>query len=133
VISRRQFLRRAVGGALGTAAVAVLAACQGNREPLPEIRMLSQNQLSPASLTIRKGTTVVWHNAGVWSQTASCDPAKQQDKTRVLLPQGAPAWDSGVLYPGQSWSYTFLFPGDYIFSSLAQNTPSMVGIIHVTE
>jgi plastocyanin len=95
--------------------------------------MLPQNQLDPASLTIRTGTTVVWYNMGQLPQTVTCDPAKAQDKSRVALPKGAQPWDSGVLYPGQSWTYTFQTPGNYLFFSQMQDTPGMVGMIKVTQ
>lgn len=130
--SRRQCLILVGRGLLVAAALPVIGACT----PQPQddtIYMKPQNQLEPASLTIPRGARVTWQNIGSLPQTATCDPAAAPDTSFVSLPDGATAWDSGVLYPGMSWTYTFEIPGIYRFFSRVQPTPGMVGVIDVQD
>src|SRR5690242_2484379 len=116
--TRRQFLRWIGTGVLGVTALDMLAACA--REAPPLIKLLPGNQLDLGSLTVPLGTTVTSQNIGVLPQTVTCDPSKATDPNRVKLPQNAQPWDSGELYPGQSWSYTFQTPGTYVYFSRLQ-------------
>jgi plastocyanin len=50
----------------------------------------------PESLTVKKGDTVVWVNKDVVAHTAT-----------------APAFDSGLIAPGQSWKYTVRAKGEF--------------------
>ncbi len=130
--SRRRLLRVAGRGGLTAAALSILSAC-GARPANYLIRMVPQNQLDPSSLTIPQGSIVTWQNIGVLSQSVTCDPAKVQNPARVKLPPNAQPWDSGELYPGQTWSYTFNTPGMYLYYSRIQNVESMSGVITVTD
>ncbi len=129
-MDRRQFI-----GWLGTLFLtAGLGACATTREQTRLlVKIRPRNQLEPASLTVRPGTTVTWYNMGQWPQTVTCDPSATKDQSLVLLPKGAQAWDSGVLYPGQYWSYTFQTPGAYRFFSRMQVVSSLVGTVTVLQ
>ena len=87
---------------------------------------------APADVTIRTGSTVTWHNTGQVVHTATDDPTLTPRDGKATLPEGAGAWDSGAVGPGQSWSYTFTSPGDYTYVCLPHQ-PAMTGRIHVTE
>lgn len=50
----------------------------------------------------------------------------------ITLPAGAEAWDSGDLYPGQSWSHTLTTPGVYVFGCRHHANQGMIGTITVT-
>jgi plastocyanin len=56
------------------------------------------NRFQPATLSIGVGTTVTWTNAGTNLHT-------------LTSPDGL--FESGVLQPGQTFSYTFSQPGTY--------------------
>lgn len=127
---RRKFLKTVGKGLLGLSVLPVLAAC--SREASPLVKIMSGSQLEPGSLTIPKGTTVTWQNQSTLPQSITCDPAKAQDQTHVKLPQNAQPWDSGELYPGQNWTYTFQTPGTYVYFSRWQDVESMRGTVTVT-
>jgi plastocyanin len=58
---------------------------------------ISDNFFTPSSLTVAAGTTVVWTNRGSAKHTATA----------------AGVFDSGVLSPGATFSFTFATPGTY--------------------
>lgn len=59
------------------------------------------DSFSPASLTVSPGTAVTWTNNGRRPHTVTGD---------------AGLWDSGMLRPGQSFSFTFQTPGTYTYN-----------------
>jgi plastocyanin len=69
----------------------------------------------PASLTIAAGTTVTWTNSGATSVT-------------VTSPDGL--FDSELIGPGASFSYTFDTPGTFRYFCVPY--PHMKGVILVT-
>ena len=131
--------RRAVLRLLGMGLIAVpavgLAGCTTAREndqPVVKIQVGDkQSYFSPAEMTIPKGSTITWQNIATYPQTVTCDPAKAGNFPYVSLPQGAKPFDSGELYPGQTWAYTFNIPGNYLYFSRYTPIPSLVGTIHV--
>ena len=70
---------------------------------------------SPAILTVAQGDTVTWTNDHTVNHTATSDDGLE--------------WDSGVLTPGQSFSYTFTTAGAFPYHCAIH--PSMTGTITV--
>jgi plastocyanin len=70
---------------------------------------------SPTSLTVPAGSTVSWRNGGSQSHSVT-----SQDQI----------FDSKLLDPGKSWSYTFDTPGTYRYFCVPR--PWMKGVIVVT-
>ena len=76
---------------------------------------------SPASITVKKGTTVTWTN-----QDATPHPVTEDDNTA-----GAPGLDSKQLAKGETFSGTFNTVGTFTYHcSLHSN---MTGTVTVTE
>jgi plastocyanin len=99
------------------------------------VTMLSDGdarKFEPASLSVAKGTTVTWKHVSGSGHTATSDPGKVKDASRVALPSGAQGWDSGTLSDGRTWSYTFDVPGTYQYVCLPHEDRGMVGTITVT-
>ncbi len=135
-ITRRDILRM-LGFGLLVAPAAAVAGCTTSRENHQYVVKIqveqSQSHYSPADLVIPKGTTVTWQNIATYPQTVTCDPSKaSKDYQDALLPKGAQPFDSGELYPGQTWSYTFNVPGSYVYFSRYTPVPSIVGTIQVS-
>jgi plastocyanin len=128
-ISRREFVQ---GLGLSTVAAVVLAACTKENDHYV-VKIDSQNFYDPSTLIIPVGTTVTWQNISLLPHTVTCDPTKAQNSAHVLLPKNAPTWDSGQLYPGQMWSYTFDTPGNYIYFSRPHESDTMLGALTVTS
>ncbi|MCB8984603.1 MAG: hypothetical protein H6659_12315 [Ardenticatenaceae bacterium] len=93
----------------------------------------SQSHFEPSSLTVGPGATVTWTNTGLYPQTVTFNPDEVETLTGARPSDGLAAWESGVLYPGEDWSYTFDTPGTYLFVSKSQAMPKMMGVIEVTE
>src|SRR5207244_12386586 len=68
------------------------------------VTLNDSNRFQPASLTVQRGATVSWTNAGQTTHTVTGDPAKAINNTDAALPSGAQAWDSGSVAGGQSFS-----------------------------
>lgn len=142
-VSRRSFLIRAGQTALGVAAMPILAACApsggGNggatRSPAGGtiIEMTDDLRFVPDQITVKVGDTVTWRNTGSIVHTATDDPAKAQDATNAVLPDGAEPWDSGNLAGGEEWSYTFATRGDYTYFCIPHELAGMVAQLTVTE
>lgn len=74
---------------------------------------------SPATITVKVGTTVTWTNKDNVEHTVTTDP-------------GAPAAiESGLFGNGKSFSYTFTKAGTYAYH--CQPHPYMKGTVTVTE
>jgi plastocyanin len=124
MLTRREFLYL-LGGAL--------AACRtGNREPDYTVVIHNNHTFDPASLTVPLGSIVVWHNRSANVHTVTADPAKAQLPERILLPPEALPFDSGDLFSGDRWVYTFDVPGDYIYFSRYYELEEMLGVISVS-
>jgi plastocyanin len=73
----------------------------------------------PPQITIKVGTTVTWTNTGAVEHTS------------VSFRKGKKTWDSNILEPGASFSYTFDSPG--VFDYECGLHPNMKGVIEVTR
>ncbi|HET8629358.1 MAG TPA: plastocyanin/azurin family copper-binding protein [Thermomicrobiales bacterium] len=142
-VSRRRLLHIAGTGALGLAALPLLAACGsggsssggggGNAgAKATTIQMSTGSMYSPAKVTVAKGSTVTWVNADTTTHTATDDPSKASKKEDAVLPSGAQPWDSGNIDPGGRWSHTFDVAGDYTYFCIPHEADGMIGHITVT-
>jgi plastocyanin len=133
-ITRRSLLRW-MGIGLLAAPVIGLVGCTTARENSQYVIKIQpgghQSAYSPAEITVPKGSTVTWQNIAAYPQTVTCDPAKAGSFPDVYLPKDAKPFDSGELYPGQTWAYVFNIPGDYLYFSRYSQTASVVGMVHV--
>jgi plastocyanin len=89
-------------------------------------------KFEPASLTIARGTTVVWTDVGTQPHTVTCNPNTAINKADVSLPSGAAPWDSGVIMGGQSYKHTFTVAGLYRYVCVPHEMMGRVASIQVT-
>jgi plastocyanin len=92
-----------VGGAATVRSGAGSAAAAGQETaPVAEtLVVMVDNRFHPDALVIAAGTTVVWRNE-------EADPQNAHD---VLTLDGT--LSSPLIFPGESWSFTFTVPGTY--------------------
>jgi plastocyanin len=122
--SRRQFLYLMAG---------LLAGCSiVGREPDYTVIIQQDRSFLPANLVIPRGSMVAWHNRADSVHTVTADPAKAQRPERIILPTGVEAFDSGDLFPGNRWAYTFETPGDYVYFCRYHELEEMIALIRVT-
>ncbi len=76
---------------------------------------------SPAHIQVALGTTVTWTNQDNVPHNVTISPV-------VISSSGG--WESGLLYPGQSFSYTFMSDGTFQYD--CQEHPGMIGTVVVT-
>jgi plastocyanin len=86
----------------------------------------------PKRVTIRVGDTLEWRNGGASLHSVDADPANAQKPTDVVLPKGAPPFDSGFLAPGATYSHTFTVPGQYRYVCLSHEKEQMKMFGYVT-
>lgn len=77
---------------------------------------LGDDFFSPTSLAVIAGTTVTWTNNGKKPHTVTSD---------------AGLWDSGMVKPGQAYSFAFQAPGIYTYNCIFH--AGMVGKVTVSE
>ena len=143
-IDRRKALQLVTRALAGLSFVA-LGACVPRSVSKYSVKVIfsqqSHSYFEPSKLVIPLGATVVWQNQAIYPVTVTCDPSKVKSVSTndvaatsaayVKLPQGASPWDSGTLYPGQTWEHTFKTPGDYLYFSQYIENPYLVGIVSV--
>ncbi len=133
-LSRRGFLKL-LGLSLGTTVGAeILASCVPTNQNADEVDIVldqARVHYSPETLVIKSGTTVTWQNKSYYSQSVTCDPSKAGPDDGVSLPKGVQPWDSGLLFPGQTFSRKFDVAGTYVYFSLPRLSPNTVGTIIV--
>jgi plastocyanin len=99
------------------------------------IHMTDALRFDPPDATIRVGQTVTWVNDGQIQHTSTNDQAKNPaaavNPEYAQLPAGAAPWDSGLLDPGKTFSYTFTVPGAYHYFCVPHALSGMRGVITV--
>lgn len=123
--------------------LALLVACNGRTSY--SVGISDKRPFTPGTLSVTPGTTVVFKNASTVPQTVTANPQAKGAGPLAKLPDGAEALESGVLYPGETYSYTFETPGTYVYisrfpkdrydltnapSNELSNTP--IGVVHVS-
>jgi len=134
LISRRRLLYLGQQLAVSSGVAALLTACSirtSRQRFTVDMSGPEPTMFLPGSLTIPQGATVVWKNKDLYPHTVTCQPS-QANGAYAKLPKGAQPWDSGDLYTGQMWSYTFTTPGQYVYFSRRDETGRMLGSILVT-
>jgi len=76
---------------------------------------------SPTRIQVVLGTTVTWTNQDTVPHNVTLAPVVMSSSNN---------WESGLLYPGQSFSYTFTSQGTYQYH--CQEHPGMIGVVIVT-
>ena len=115
------------GAATPTATSAAATATTASASPTPSgtqasVRMtgsIGSFGFSPASITIKVGTAVVWTNATGTIHTSTSDAGS------------AVTWDSSIINPGQTFSFTFTQVGTFHYHCNVH--PYMHGTIVVTS
>jgi plastocyanin len=123
-ITRRKFLY-VVGGLLAGCGIA-------NSEPDYTVIIRPERTFEPASLTVPRGSVVAWQNRSDHVHTITTDPQKAQMPERISQPPDTSPFDSGDLFSGERWVYTFDVPGTYVYFCRYHELEEMFGAITVT-
>ena len=76
---------------------------------------------SPARIQVVLGATVTWTNQDTVAHNVTLTP---------VVMSSSNTWESGLLSPGQSFSYTFTSQGTFQYH--CQEHPGMIGVVIVT-
>lgn len=112
-----------VGGPLGTAEAAA-------QSPIV-VEMANSLRFSPQEVRIEQGQSVRWVNTSQIAHTVTTDAGEALDASNVRLPDGAQAFNSGVLDPGETYTYTFNQPGTYQYVCVVHEGVKMTGRVVV--
>lgn len=85
----------------------------------------------PATLVIAPGTEVRWRNDGAQMHTVTTQDAGLAELPAV--PGGAEPWDSGPLWPGDTFAHRFETEGIYIYWCTNHQEEQMIGTIRVEQ
>jgi plastocyanin len=101
-------------------------------EPVAVIHMTNELKFQPARVTVRVGETVRWVNGpSTFPHTVTCDPVKAKQPGDVSLPDGAKAFDSGIMQSGATFQHTFTETGTYKYFCIPHEVLGMVGEVVV--
>jgi plastocyanin len=87
-----------------------------------EVSMI-ENVFVPETLSIETGDTVMWINNGSISHTATSGTGCSSDGL----------WDSGLISPGNSFSFAFDSAADYPYFCIPHCNLGMIGLIRVLQ
>ncbi len=113
----------------------------GTPAPATVMRFLDGPSLSATSVTVAVGTTVTWTNlSNNAPHTVTFPPAGQTPPPTLSPfspPSGGSSYDgttltnSGVMWPGASYSLTFTKAGSYTYYCLFHDDEGMIGTVNV--
>lgn len=137
-LTRRRALRLALAAAGALPALA-LAACgaggpaytRGPEAADAVVEMTSGLTFEPRTVTVRPGQVVEWRNTSLVAHTVTFDPAKAADAANAKLPQGAEAFDSGEVPPGEVFRRRFFAAGTYRYTCIPHEGLGMQATIVV--
>jgi len=84
-------------------------------EPAVTIGMTNDLSFTPDTVHIQKGETIVWENSSLLVHSVTADHDKKTKPESVSLPEGAEPFDSGLMDPDETYSYTFTVKGTYTY------------------
>ena len=101
-------------------------------QPAIIIKMLdTPPSFQPATVKIKVGDMVEWQNAGDSAHHATDDQQMAIKSDDVNRPDGAVAFDSGFLRPGETFTHTFNKPGVYKYVCAVHEGQGMIGEVVV--
>ena len=101
-------------------------------QPAVIIKMLdTPPSFQPATVKIKVGGTVEWRNVGDSAHHATDDQQMAIKSADVNRPDGAVAFDSGFLRPGETFTHTFNKPGVYKYVCAVHEAQGMIGEVVV--
>ncbi len=95
------------------------------------IRMTDDMKFIPEHPTVAAGDTLVWFNEGAMLHTTTDKPGTAAVNEHNVLPDGAEAWDSGLLNGGERFSVVLTVPGEYTYLCYLHEAAGMIGRITV--
>jgi plastocyanin len=99
-----------------------------------EVRMITEDggyHFEPHVVRVNVGGTVTWHNESGSHSTTAYHPDNDQPQ---LVPDGAAAWDSGILSEqGATFEHTFETEGVYHYYCTPHESLGMIGSVIVGE
>lgn len=110
----------AMSGAFGASGTVRSAAQEATTFGVTHI-FIRQEAYSPSRTQVLLSTTVTWTNKDSVPHNVTIIP---------VVISSADTWESGQLYPGQSFSYTFTSRGTFRY--YCQEHPGMAGTVIVT-
>ncbi len=114
------FVMVATHGGFGAGSTAQASVSQ-NKQVLGATQVYMRHEtFSPAHIQVALGTTVTWTNQDNVPHNVTISPV-------VITSSGN--WESGLLYPGQSFTYTFTSRGTFLYH--CQEHPGMTGTVIV--
>lgn len=131
---RRSLLRRVAASGAAWLAAPVLAGCQilaARDDDRYTVTMTEGRRFEPADLTIPLGSTVVWDNKSNIRHAVSTDASDLENPEAITLPRYVRPFDSGDLFPGDTWALTFTVPGSYVYVCPYHHDKGMIGTVIV--
>ena len=115
-------------------AVPVLAGCEilaARSDNRYTVEMTNRRRFEPASLTIPLGSTVVWDNTAQRVHSVTTDGSGLENPEGIDLPAGVEPFNSGDLFPGDTWSLRFTVAGAYVYVCRYHHDEGMIGTVIV--
>lgn len=133
-VSRRALLRTS-----GLALAATVAGCVGGSTPAEQtVTMTGDMRFDPGNVTVAKGGTVTWTNAGQVEHTVTAIEEEIPTDAAYFASGGFESEQAaqkhmrdGLLDPDESYSHTFEVPGTYEYYCIPHESGGMDGTVRV--
>lgn len=103
-----------------------------NTKPAATVGMTNSLKFTPPTVRIKVGETVRWKNSSLLVHTVTADPAEATIEGSVALPEGAEAFNSGLMDPEQTFEHTFTEAGTYTYFCIPHEAAKMRGQVIVS-
>lgn len=111
-------------------AALALGAC-GEQTSSHAVFINEGRRFSPATLTVRVGEPVIWHNRSPDRHYILVEAAPSGALAR--LSEDSTVVRSGDIFHSQQWRHSFSQPGVYRFASALYEDDDMIGVVTVEE
>ncbi|MDZ7771739.1 MAG: plastocyanin/azurin family copper-binding protein [Balneolaceae bacterium] len=102
-------------------------------DPTVTVTMTNTMKFEADTVRISTGETVRWENTSLLAHSVTADPSEATLEKSARLPDGAEAFDSGMLDPGESYEHTFREPGTYRYFCIPHEAVKMYGWVIVNS
>lgn len=102
-------------------------------DPAATVGMTNTMKFEADTVRISVGETVKWENSSLLAHTVTADPSESTVEGSAKLPDGAEPFNSGIMDPEETFSYTFESPGTYKYFCIPHEGAKMFGWVIVEK
>lgn len=104
-----------------------------SNKPAVTVEMTNTMKFVSDTVRIKVGETVKWENTSLLAHSVTGDPSQSTIEGSAKLPEGAQAFDSGMMDPDETFEHTFTKAGTYQYFCIPHEGVKMFGWVIVEK